>query len=152
MVLRPWSLAIGALFCAASLLGRPETPAQEPSVRLPPELARVLTDYETAWRAGDGGALAALFDEDGFLLPNGHAPVRGREAIRRYYSGPGGPLVLRAFAFATGGRVGYILGGFSRADGQPDVGKFTLTLRRRADGRWLIVSDMDSGNRPPAPR
>jgi ketosteroid isomerase-like protein len=29
-----------------------------------------------------------------------------------------------------------------------DVGKFTLTLRKGADGRWLIVSDMDNGNRP----
>jgi hypothetical protein len=27
------------------------------------------------------------------------------------------------------------------------VGKFTLTLRRVA-GKWLIVSDMDNGNRP----
>jgi len=26
------------------------------------------------------------------------------------------------------------------------IGKFTLTLRKSADGRWLIMSDMDSGN------
>ncbi|HEY6147878.1 MAG TPA: DUF4440 domain-containing protein, partial [Thermoanaerobaculia bacterium] len=67
--------------------------------------------------------------------------------IRAYYKGPGGALVLRAFAFATEGAVGYILGGFSRREGEPDVGKFTLTLRRARDGRWLIVSDMDNGNR-----
>ena len=28
-----------------------------------------------------------------------------------------------------------------------DIGKFTLTLRKNQDGRWLIVSDMDSPNR-----
>ena len=36
----------------------------------------------------------------------------------------------------------------SRPQGRPDVGKFTLTLRKGADGRWLIFSDMDNGNRP----
>jgi ketosteroid isomerase-like protein len=124
-------------------------PAAEPlaSVKLPPELSRVLTDYEAAWRAGDGAALARLFSEDGFVLPNGGPPVRGRAAVQQYYKGPGGALVLRAFAFATEGPVGYIIGGFTREAGQPDIGKFTLTLRRGADGRWLIMSDMDNGNR-----
>jgi ketosteroid isomerase-like protein len=130
---------------------QPQAPQQAPQqtgVRLAPELARVLTDYETAWRAGDGAALARLFDDDGFVLPNGAPPVRGRAAIGQYYKGPGGPLVLRAFASATEGSVGYIIGGFSRQEGGPDVGKFTLTLRKGSDGRWLIVSDMDNGNRP----
>jgi len=116
-------------------------------VTLPPDLARVLTDYETFCRKGDGAALSGLFDPDGFVLPNGAPAVRGRDAIRRYYKGPGGPLVLHAFAFATDGAVGYIIGGFSRQEGQPDVGKFTLTLHKGAGGRWLIVSDMDNGNR-----
>ena len=147
--LRTAVLAIGTI-AALSGLAPAQEPAALPSVPLPPELARVLTDYETAWRAGDGAALARLFAEDGFVLPNGSPPVRGREAVRQYYKGPGGPLVLRAFAFATEGSTGYILGGFSRREGQADVGKFTLTLRKGADGRWLIVSDMDNGNRPPS--
>ena len=123
--------------------------ADLPSVRLPPELDRVLRDYEVAWRKGDGPTLATLFAEDGFVLPNGAPPVRGRTAIQEYYKGPGGPLVLRALAYATGGRVGYIIGAFSRQEGQPDVGKFTLTLRKNSEGRWLIMSDMDNGNRRP---
>jgi ketosteroid isomerase-like protein len=123
--------------------------ADLPSVRLPPELDRVLRDYEVAWRKGDGPALATLFAEDGFVLPNGAPPVRGRTAIQEYYKGPGGPLVLRALAYATDGRVGYIIGAFSRQEGQPDVGKFTLTLRKNSEGRWLIMSDMDNGNRRP---
>jgi ketosteroid isomerase-like protein len=136
------------LLLRASLGISAEEPAlkQEPSVRLPPELARVLTDYEAAWRRGDGAALARLFDADGFVLSNGAPPVRGRAAIEQYFRGPGGPLVLRAFAFATQGDIGYILGGFTRQEGRPDIGKFTLTLHRAADGRWLIASDMDNGN------
>ena len=117
-----------------------------PSVTLPDPLARVLTDYEAAWGRKDAAALAALFAEDGFVLSSGAPPVRGRSAIEKHYAGQGGPLALRALAFATAGSVGYIIGGFSRQKGDPDVGKFTLTLRKGTRGRWLIMSDMDNGN------
>jgi hypothetical protein len=73
--------------------------------------------------------------------------VKGRAAIQRHYTGQGGPLALRALAFATDGAVGYIIGGFARQEGEPDIGKFTLTLRKGAGGTWLIVSDMDNSNR-----
>jgi ketosteroid isomerase-like protein len=127
-------------------IGR-QSPAQEPSVKLPPPLARVLTDYETAWRNRDAAVLAGLFANDGFVLPNGRPPVRGRAAIQQYYTGQGGPLALRAIAFAAEGRVGYIIGAFAQKEGDPDGGKFTLTLTKDAGGRWLIMSDMDSMNR-----
>jgi hypothetical protein len=58
-------------------------------------------------------------------------------------------LALRALASATDGAVGYIIGGFARREGEADIGKFTLTLRNDAGGRWLIVSDMDNGNSRP---
>ncbi|MBX3173415.1 MAG: SgcJ/EcaC family oxidoreductase [Gemmatimonadaceae bacterium] len=119
-----------------------------PSVELPPALDRVLRDYETAWRAGDANALVQLFTEDGFVLQPGRPPVRGREAMRRVYTGQGGgPLRLRAVAFATDGNVGYIIGAYGYGEAPGDMGKFTLTLRKGGDGRWLIVSDMDNGSR-----
>lgn len=141
--------AISVLFLrSASVVGQqPATVVPEPSVKLPPALARVLTDYETAWRKSDAAALARLFVEDGFVLSDGRPPVRGRSAIQRQYTGAGGPLALRALAFATDGAVGYIIGGFARQEGEPDIGKFTLTLRKTADGTWLIASDMDNSNR-----
>ena len=120
---------------------------QVTAVELPRELDRVLTDYEKAWSARDAKALAALFAEDGFVLPSGQPPVRGRAAIESYYQGHGGPLALRAFAYATEGSVGYILGGYTSEKGKEDDGKFTLTLRKDAASRWWIVSDMDNGNR-----
>ena len=40
--------------------GQAQEVVQEPSIELPEELARVLTDYETAWRRGDAAALAKL--------------------------------------------------------------------------------------------
>src|SRR3546814_7019105 len=45
------------------------------------------SDLEKAWSARDPVALAALFAEDGFVLPSGRPPVRGRAAIREYYTG-----------------------------------------------------------------
>lgn len=120
-----------------------------PSVALPPPLARVLTDYEAAWEAKDAAALSRLFAEDGFVLSPGSPPVRGRAAIEEHYQGHGGPLTLRALAFATDGSLGYIIGAYARHEGEPDTGKFTLTLRQDAEGRWLIVSDMDNGNSRP---
>jgi ketosteroid isomerase-like protein len=141
------TLLILTLAAAAPLAGQPATPAAEPSVTLPPELARVLTDYEKAWSQKDAAALAGLFAEDGFVLPSSNPPVRGRAAIQKYYTGHGGSLSLRAFAYATEGNVGYILGGYTGTAGEPDDGKFTLTLRKGSDGKWLIMSDMDNSNR-----
>jgi ketosteroid isomerase-like protein len=135
---------------AAGAPAAPPSPAPTatplPSVTLPAPLARVLTDYEEAWAGKDAAALAALFAEDGFVLSSGVPPVRGRAAIERHYAGQGGPLALRALAFSTHGSIGFIIGGFARAKGEPDIGKFTLTLVKGARGRWLIQSDMDNGN------
>jgi ketosteroid isomerase-like protein len=140
------TLLIMTLLMATSAVGQQETPA-EPSVNLPPELARVLTDYEAAWSKRDAAALAGLFAEDGFVLPRETTPVRGRAAIQNHYTGQGGPLSLRAIAYAAEGGVGYIIGGYTDTVGKPDIGKFTLTLRKGSDGRWLIMSDMDNSNR-----
>jgi ketosteroid isomerase-like protein len=121
--------------------------ASQPSVQLPPDLARVLTDYEGAWGSRNPAALAQLFAEDGFVLPGGRLPIKGRAEIERYYRGHGGPLSLRAIAYGADGKVGYIIGGYTQTKGEPDIGKFTLTLRKGTDGRWLIISDMDNANR-----
>ena len=138
-----------AFVVAAPVHGQP-TAAPLPSVQLPPELDRVLRDYETRFRIG-GDSLAAIFSEDGFVLSGGQPPVRGRANIARFYSRAGGPLALRAIAFAAEGDVGYIIGGYAYSTGTPDLGKFTLTLRREDGGRWMIFSDMDNSNRRPQP-
>lgn len=135
-------------FAATSCLA----PAREAPLRgdgpaIPAELARVLSDYETAWEKKDAVALSLLFAEDGFVLSSGNPAVRGRAAIAKHYESSGGPLALHAIAWAAHGEVAYILGGYGREAGADDIGKFTLTLRKGADGRWLIASDMDNSNR-----
>ena len=142
-------LLLAFVLAAAPAAAQDQVP---PSIELPPDIVRVLRDYEKAWGSKDAPGLARLFAEDGYVLPNGGAPVNGRAAIERHYTGSGGPLFLRAFAYATDGAVGYILGGYTSKPGGADAGKFTLTLRKGPGGRWLIVSDMDSPNQRPRPQ
>ena len=140
-----------AMSMSVTAIAQQPAATAEPSVALPKDMARVLTDYEKAWAAKNPAALASLFAEDGYVLPNGGVPVKGRAAIEKFYTGHGGPLSLRAIAFAAEGHVGYIIGGYTSKAGEPDTGKFTLTLRKDPSGRWWIVSDMDSANQRPKP-
>ena len=141
-----WWIPTALSLVAVAMPVHAQERAQLPSVELPAPLARVLTDYETAWRAKDAAALAALFTDDGFVLPGGAAPVRGRVQIEKHYAGAGGPLFLRALAYATDGHVGWIIGAYTGSQERGDEGKFTLTLKKGAKGRWLIMSDMDNVN------
>jgi ketosteroid isomerase-like protein len=122
-----------------------QPPTIEPlrSITLPPDVARVLTDYEAAWRAKDAAALARLFADDRVVVPNACPPARGRQRVQECYAGSGGPLFLRAVAHGTDAGLGYIIGAYRDKEDGPDQGKFTLTLTKGADGRWLIVADMD---------
>jgi ketosteroid isomerase-like protein len=146
-------VAVGLMLAAGPLpaqdAAKPATGQELPHVALPPELDRVLRDYERASRAGDAVALASLFAEDGFVLQGNRPPIRGRPAIRAAYEGrgEGGQLRLRALAFSTSGTIGYIIGAYGYGPTPGDIGKFTLTLRRAPGGSWLIFSDMDNSNR-----
>jgi ketosteroid isomerase-like protein len=139
------------LVLAWSSLTSAQVPATQPfpSVVLPPELDRVLRDYEKAWRARDAAALASLFTEDGFVLSNGKPPVRGRLAIGQAYSDGGGPLALRALAYSVDGATGYIIGAYAATQDSPDEGKFILALNKDRQGRWLIAADIDNTNSRP---
>lgn len=139
--------AVLAVLCTASAWAQ-----RLPTVSLPPDVDRVLQDYARAWQANDTAALAQLFTADGLALPSGQPPAQGADSIRKAYSqGAGSPLHLRPIAYGASGDLAYVIGGWGGAADKPDFGKFTLVLRRQADGRWLIVSDMDNANAPQRP-
>jgi uncharacterized protein (TIGR02246 family) len=146
-------VVLGCLLVAGHAAGQSPAAAGDavPSVALPPEIDRVLRDYERGWRSHDAAGLAALFAEDGFVLSNGRPPVRGRAAIAQAYAKAGGELNLRAIAYATDGSLGHVIGVYSHGAGQPETGKFVLALKRDGD-RWRIAADMDNANqREPRP-
>ncbi len=142
--------------CTALAPLRAQVPASDgvaatpPPVTLPPALDRVLRDYERAWRAGDGAALAALFAPDGFAVQSGRPPARGHAAIAQNITGPGGELHLTAYAFSVSGTGGHIVGGYRYPDTNGPGGRFVLALTRGPAGRWLIAADLDNSG-PPLP-
>ena len=121
--------------------------AQPSEIDLPPELDRVLRDYEDGWRESDEKALASLFSPDGFIMRPGHPPTQGRGQIEEAYRDSGGPLYLNAYEFAISDSVAYIIGGYSHLEEGPDTGKYILTLKLMSDDRWYITADMDNSNR-----
>jgi hypothetical protein len=141
-------LLICSLLCAGALMHPRFVSAQQasgytplPPIQLPPELDRVLRDYERAWRAGDEKALSELFAPDGFV-PSREGWVRGASDIQRAYRDGSGPLALSALDYAVQDTVGYIVGTFGYGSGGQH-GKFILALRRSPGGRWLIAADLD---------
>lgn len=141
-LLAAFTLAAPAAASAQDALAGPPPPL--PTATLPPEIERVLRDYERGWLAGDEAALAALFAEDGFILQNGRPPVRGRAAIQQAYAESSGPLRLRALGYAADDSVGYIVGAYGFGEGDADVGKFVLALKRVPGGPWMIAADIDN--------
>jgi ketosteroid isomerase-like protein len=140
-------LTCGEPTSAQTPVAHQSSTAVPPTVKLPAELDRVLRDYEARFAARDAQGLARLFVEDGWVLSSGRPPLHGRANIAAHYASSGGALTLRALAWSAEGTTGYIIGAYAWNAGSGDDGKFTLTLRK-VDGTWLIVSDMDNGNRP----
>jgi ketosteroid isomerase-like protein len=120
--------------------GRSGAAESLPTVVLPPELDRVLRDFERHWAAGDEAGLAALFTEDALLMPTGFAAERGRAAIRHAYEAVAVPVHLRALAYAADDSVGYVVGAYGFEHSDAEAGKFVFTLRRTPGGAWMISS------------
>jgi ketosteroid isomerase-like protein len=38
-----------------------------------------------AFNAGDAAGAAEIYDPDGYFMPNGHSPVKGRAGIENYF-------------------------------------------------------------------
>lgn len=142
-------LTLGAVLFVLASAGSvaaqaPPAAAAPATITLPPEVARVLRDYESAWRSGDGTQLSKLFTEDGFAVQSG-SPIRcGHAEIAAGLTKPGGELQLAAYAHSASGDVGYIVGGYRYPPSTEYGGRFVLALRRGADGRWLIAADLDN--------
>lgn len=139
-------MRLSLLLLSTSVLAITPARAQTPaSVTLPPAMERVLRDYEQSWEKRDAAAVAELFHPEGYALPSGQAPARGRDAIRKAYTGHGGALRLRAITWSESGPLAYIIGAYRYGERTgPDQGKFVLVLRKAEDGRWLIAADMDN--------
>ena len=113
--------------------------------------------FEDAMRKGDTAAVAAMYAEDGVILPPNHARVQGRAGIAAFMkemTDAGMSLKLTPadtwVEAGLGVRSGsYVL--FDKDQKEIDHGKWMEVWRKGADGKWLMVRDMWNSDDPPPP-
>ena len=153
-------IAMMLSLAAAGFLGvacQPAPPPEPESAAAPTaedELRALTSEFEAAWAAGDAGAVAALFTEDGdSLTAQGYS--QGRAAVedgyRQNFEGPfmGTTIaiettsvrLLRPDVAVSDGT--YEISGFEGPDGEdlpPSVGLWTAVDVKTADGWRLACS------------
>jgi len=112
-----------------------------------PDVSKVTAEWQAAYNAGDGAAIAALYTEDGMLMPPNSASVDGREAIAAFWTvavAEGGSTELTTKEVYGSGDMAVEIGTYSgtNADGShADHGHFTV-IYKKVDGKWLMYRDM----------
>jgi uncharacterized protein (TIGR02246 family) len=108
--------------------------------------------------AKDAAAVAAIYAEDGMIMPTGAPAAQGREAIAAVWSGLFG-MAGFSLTFATttlqvaeSGDVAYDIGtyalGFDSATGRvEDKGKYVVAWKK-VDGTWQVAADIFNSDGP----
>jgi uncharacterized protein (TIGR02246 family) len=137
-------IAIGSAFLAL-------VPSDERKVRAVNEA------YVSAWRNNDRAAVLATLWLDAVLIPQGGAPVRGLEAINRFWwPADGPPTTVTGFRVTTeevggSGAIAFTRGSFQLDFTYPEGGKtvartnrgnYLNVFSRNASGEWRISHRM----------
>jgi ketosteroid isomerase-like protein len=110
--------------------------------------------FSAAAAKGDGAGLAALYTADGQVLPAGSDPIRGTDAIQKFWQGAldsgiagiglktlevfgHGPTVTEIGQYELRDKSGKLL----------DHGKYIVVWRHEG-GQWKLLRDMFSTNVP----
>jgi uncharacterized protein (TIGR02246 family) len=118
---------------------------------------RVNAEFSAAAAAGNAAGMAALYATDGQLMPPGSEPLRGTEAIRKFWEGAlasgVGAVQLETLEVFEQGAIATEVGTYELKDkgGKAlDHGKYIVVWRQEG-GKWKLLRDMFSTNVPPAP-
>src|SRR5215475_6010074 len=141
-------------------------PARTDAARELSDAEAFVEQYLSTFNAADPVALAGLYAEDGLILPPMGGSVRGREAIRKFWSDSS----RRQLSFSmlqknVSGGAGFFVGTYTARENRsgrfypaspfvllgsssqvakpsPISGNFALCVRRGDDGQWKVASDM----------
>jgi uncharacterized protein (TIGR02246 family) len=113
-------------------------------------------EFSAAAAKGDSAALAALYAADGQVMPAGSDPIRGTEAIQKFWqgaisSGIAGIGLKTVEVFAQGSTATEV-GQYElrdKAGKVMDHGKYIVIWRRDGDN-WKLLRDMFSTNVAPS--
>ena len=113
-----------------------------------------------AFNAGDAAGVAALYSENGMLLPPDASQIQGRQAIQDTFQGwiDAGfkNIVFNVVEVEESGDLGYEVGLFSvdypTEGGQmaTATGNYLVVWKRDADGVWRLYRDTWNDTPPPA--
>ena len=111
--------------------------------------------FMAAFNRGDAAGLAALYTEDGQLLPPFAGFVTGRPAVQAYWQGlmDRGIESMRLITdeLEEHGDTGIDVGRyqlFAGGNQEVDQGKYIVILKR-VDGQWLLHRDIFNSSNPP---
>ena len=113
--------------------------------------------WADAFNKGDSVAVAALYAEDGVILPPNEKRVQGRADIANFAKG----MFDAGFRIQTADQDVWIDGALGAKSGtytvtdkdgkEVDHGKWLEVWQKGADGNWLMVRDMWNSDDPPPP-
>lgn len=142
------TISIAAL-CLVLSMATPVALAGDPS-----NMAERVTQWETAFNAGDDAAVAAMYAEDGARLPYQAPAVQGREAIveniRASRERGIAKVDLELVGTETQGNLAWAHGTYvlMTADGTvAQKGKW-MNVSKKIGGKWMIQADIWNTDAP----
>jgi ketosteroid isomerase-like protein len=121
------------------------------------EIEAANSQFSAAAAKGDGAGIAGFYAADGQLLPAGSDPIRGPQAIQKFWqsvldSGVAS-IDLKTKELFASGKTATEVGEYElhdKAGKVLDHGKY-IVVWRHAGGKWKLLRDMFSTN-VPAPK
>ena len=145
----------GACLCLAviALIGF-ATPSLAAGVREAIEAANA--KFSAIAAQGDGATLAGLYAKDGAVMPAGSDPIRGTQAIAKFwqnaFSSGVAAIELKTVEVYGQGATATEVGEYALRDKAGkllDRGKY-IVIWHNEGGQWKLLRDMFSTNVPPA--
>jgi uncharacterized protein (TIGR02246 family) len=114
------------------------------------------TEMSTVFAKGDAAAVAALYMPEGEVLPVGSDPIKGTEAIQKFWQGAMSSgvasVTLKTVELYPAGSTATEVGEYELADKSGkklDHGKY-IVIWRKSGEQWKLLRDMFSTNVAPA--
>jgi ketosteroid isomerase-like protein len=140
-----------ALLLTVALAACNQGPKQDPAADAA-SLEKAAAGWEAAYNEKNAAAVAAIYSEDGQLLPPGSAFVNGRAAIQEYWGHDietqWAQIAIKADTSEIAGDWAYRSGAFS-AEAVGFTGKFVEVWKRSGD-TWLLHKDIWNADAAPA--
>ena len=105
--------------------------------------------WETEYNAGNAAGVAALYTEDGMILPPDTTSVQGRDSIKAWVekdiaANKGNKVQIATVESSQSGDLGFARGTFKFLDasGKAFVEGKWIEVRKKVGGKWYISRDI----------